>query len=320
MRPMGVSKFLAPIAICVLCVSACTANAPGSPRSGPVATVASHAPGLNSSGSPLCPPTYSTAPRGPLKPQVPSPPTADGTAGRLVPASVPTSAVLCRYSVLRQEPSTLEGQVELSGLDAVPGDLALPAKLPGESHACTAVGGPSTPYLLRLDYPSGTVWVGSHDEVNACVDTTNGAFTSSIYIGRDLAASYVAHRWQQATHLGAGALACYERVGRAGQEHVLVPPGAVRISVCRDSSELAPVTEPERIRNIVRLLNAPSATPSKSGCQGTVTHSRRLLFEYRSGRNVVLDVLQGCSPAAYTNSLAINLTGKETAKLLRLTG
>ncbi len=223
--------------------------------------------------------------------------------------------LLCRYE--QDPPPTdpppsgyvpvfrLSGSRGIDGLHAAAQALQVPPQVPGESHACTAMGGPSFPFLARLTYDNRTVWLATHSDVNGCANVTNGSTTSQVYLGGDFQASYDASTWTPSRR-GAGG-ACWAATGRYGQHERLVPHQPVRIRVCKDQDELEPVTAPERIRHVMRLLNAPKPIASQNSCQGEVTNSRRLLFEYPSGRSVDVEVLQGCEPNVFQSSLSEQL-------------
>jgi hypothetical protein len=173
-----------------------------------------------------CPAVLDNLPGRP--PTVPAPPPV-GWHGALVPGQAPVAAAICRYSDAsafsgaatgREPPEqvALESERQLTGgLDDVVSDLSVPAGT--EVGGCTLVGGPIVPYLLRLTYPTGTVWVGSRSDLNSCELVTNGAFTSAVYVG-------TSRRLVRGRRLGPDAAggrrpptaARSAPVGRAGQE------------------------------------------------------------------------------------------------------
>ena len=266
-----------------------------------------------SPSAPECPGTFDGRE---LKPAVPAPPSAPDSEGRLVPETQPRSVAICRYSGVQDAPSSLEGTRHLRDFTGIADDLQLPAVVPGEGRACTLIGSVHVPYLVRLQYPSGIVWVSTYSDANGCQDTGNGTFTSKVYIGDDVASSYDAGRWTHAPKRGGNP--CFERVGRAGQERTLLPEGAVRIRICNSAQELPPIADERTIAELTRLLNAQQTEPSHGGCEGPTSRSRELLVEYASGRAVAMHVLDGCRPNTFTSSLATQLAADEMARLFEL--
>ena len=255
----------------------------------------------------------------------PTPPHATSLPDkRLVPDEVPRSMLLCRYEQVPAPtfppPSgyvpvfRLSGSRSIEGLGQAAGDLQVPPMVQGETHACTLVGGTPFPFLARIEYDARTVWLATSTDINSCADITNGSTTSHSYLGGDFQASYDAGTWTRYRRRGT-APACYDAAGRFGQHRQLVPDEPVRIRMCKDQVELQPVTDPDRIARVLQLLNKPKTTASRSGCEGTVTHQRQLLFEYRSGRSVAVDVLQGCRPDVFSSSLSEQLTDPDVQTL-----
>ena len=265
--------------------------------------------------APACPATLDARD---LRPVVPARPTAAGAEDRMVPEGLPDSVTICRYSGVAAGPSSLEGSRDLAVFDTVADDLHLPAAIDGEGRACTLIGGVHVPYLVRLQYPSGTVWVSTYSEPNGCQDTGNGAFTSKVYVGGDVAASYDAGRWTRAPSRSDNP--CFDRVGRAGQERALLPDGATSIRVCTNDGQRATVSDQSTIAEITELLNRQQTRPSSGGCEGSTRRSRELLAQYPAGRSVALHVLEGCEPNAFTSSLAAQLSPADMDALLALVG
>lgn len=138
-----------------------------------------------------CPAAYDTAAP---QPWVPAPPVTE-TAGRLAPDADPVEVVLCRYAPVTTGPAALDGPPVRIGSDLlrVRTDLQVPAKT-ASGRACSPEG-PRTPYLARLTYADGDLWVASTDTANGCADTGNGVFVSGSARGEQLAASYDAGAW-----------------------------------------------------------------------------------------------------------------------------
>ncbi len=138
-----------------------------------------------------CPAAYDTAAP---QPWVPARPGTD-TAGRLAPDADPVEVVLCRYAPVTTGPAPLDGPPVRIGSDLtrVRTDLQVPAKT-GDSRACTPEGD-RVPYLARLTYADGDLWVASTATANGCAETGNGVFVSGSSRGEQLAASYDAEEW-----------------------------------------------------------------------------------------------------------------------------
>ncbi len=60
---------------------------------------------------------------------------------------------------------------------------------------CTLMGGERINYLVRFDYADGQrVWLTTAKEVNRCVVTRNGEFSTPAYVGEAVAAAYTRGR------------------------------------------------------------------------------------------------------------------------------
>lgn len=138
-----------------------------------------------------CPATYDTVAPQPWVPALPG----TETEGRLAPDADPVEVVLCRYAAPAAGPAPLDGPpVRITAdLLRVRTDLQVPPK-PGGARACTPEG-PRVPYLARLTYADGDLWVASAATANGCADTGNGVFVSGSSRGAQLAASYDAGAW-----------------------------------------------------------------------------------------------------------------------------
>lgn len=206
-------------------------SAPSSPADGPAEAAAGQAPDQgaaaqadtvpegardHSSSVLTCPTSvpWSSDPavRSVPVPAVPEFPGGQDADSRLVPTEVPTAAIVCTFAsdeeALTSGPtagpgvptsSRLTGATSLTGdLAAIPADLAtLPRAInPRAERVCTAMAGPTTPYLLGLRYANGAItWVGSPADPNGCSETTNGRFTSPTSIGDRLARALQAGSW-----------------------------------------------------------------------------------------------------------------------------
>lgn len=161
------------------------------PTSGPSAGRTGAPPAVPPADAEPCPATYDTAAS---QPWVPAPPRTE-TAGRLAPDADPVEVVLCRYAPVTTGPAALDGAPVRIGSELlqVRTDLQVPPRT-GDSRACTPEG-PRVPYLARLTYADGDLWVASADTANGCADTGNGVFVSGSSRGEQLAASYDAGAW-----------------------------------------------------------------------------------------------------------------------------
>lgn len=173
--------------------------------SGPVSPTAAPSSPAPSSPAPSEPAALDGCPasfRASATPWVPAPPTTE-TPGRLVPDADPVTAVVCRYQPLASGtptsgagPAALVGEVPLaSGLDRVRLDLAASPPAAGPPPTCPAAGGPRVPYLLRLDYADGSLWVSSVQDPGSCAASGNGVFVTGTHLGGVLARSYDAAAW-----------------------------------------------------------------------------------------------------------------------------
>lgn len=273
-------------------------------------------------------------------PAVPAPPPAD-FAGSLVPDQVPTAVTICRYAdtspgsgsaSASSEPDGLQGERELlGGLENLPADLAVPAGL--EIGLCTAIGGAVIPYLVRLTYPAGTVWLSTMSEVNGCSLVSNGEFTSPVYVAGQVARSYDAGSWVPDAPRDGGPTpsACGSTPsGRAGAERDLVPAGWTGLSLCEGSGSAQtsrPVSD-DRAGAVTDLLNALDSEPGEGGfgascsdqlkVEGDDDRSRSLHWRYPTGRDVVVVPFIGCDPPLGNGSLSADATAEQQEELLRL--
>lgn len=229
------------------------------------------------------------------QPWVPQPPSTQ-TGGRLVPDADPAEAMVCRY--------TPEGALEDSvpvrgGLDRIRHDLLLPEKRPGQERVCTLIGSAQVPYLLRLSYPDGDLWLSGTEDANSCRDTGNGAFVTPAYLGGRMAQAYDSGTWPPApaaTGCTAGG------TGRAGQEDVLVPPGWQSLAVCSGSDTPREVPR-EQAETVVALLLELDIAPGSNSCSGTAIGTYNLLLRYEQGPPVAIWFAPGCEPSVHNGSL-----------------
>lgn len=284
-----------------------------------------------------CPAVLDTSPGGP--PAVPAPPPA-GLSGALVPGEFPIAVAVCRYTDAGAfgptgdgeppEQVALDGERELTrGLEQLPYDLAVPAGT--EVGGCRLVGGPLVPYLMRLTYPAGTVWVATRSDLNSCELVTNGAFTSAVYVGDQVAASFDAGAWVAEPSIddGPGGACPFGPAGRAGQETELVPAGWTTLTVCvQDGTGPAPSRiSDDRAEAVADLLNALPTEPGGgfgASCDqrlevpGDDDRTRFLRWTYPNGRAVLVIPFIGCDAPLANGSLSADATAEQQAELLAL--
>ena len=174
--------------------AAATLGPTGSPATGPVTDPSADPAAVPPADAQPCPAEYDTATP---QPWVPAPPGTE-TEGRLAPDADPVEVVLCRYAAVTTGPAALDGPPVRIGVDLqrVRTDLQVPPKA-ADNRACTPED-PRVPYLARLTYPDGDLWVSSTDTANGCADIGNGVFVSGSSRGAQLAASYDAGAWVSA--------------------------------------------------------------------------------------------------------------------------
>jgi hypothetical protein len=125
----------------------------------------------------------------------PAVPLAPVRAERLAPLERPTDLVVCRYRGTTVLQLTGSRRVA-TGLANAGAQLAGSRRLTGGPVNCTEIGGPRTPYLIALRYPSGPLWVTTAYDANGCEVASNGSFTSNAYIGRDADQAFATGVWR----------------------------------------------------------------------------------------------------------------------------
>ncbi|MBI4939269.1 MAG: hypothetical protein HY830_00810 [Actinobacteria bacterium] len=286
-----------------------------------------------------CPPVY-----GDGDPWVPGSPSVPDGGDRLVPQAVPQRALLCRYAPAEDADfrggatasagPALDGSVVLVGpLDTLAGDLTwLPEERLGAPYACTAIGGPTTRFLLGLTYPDGVVWVAGNEDPNSCDRSWNGRFATGTNLGRQLAATFDAKTWVggQAWVVGYSAEAgpCWSpRSGRLGQGRDLVPAGATSLRVCRqDVAGTTPTwtsVEPAEYHRLHGLLDDQRTSPGDSSCSmldpdAPARTTYELRFDYPAGPPVVVRVDPSCRPAVMSGDREADDAGPLVPEIERL--
>lgn len=253
------------------------------------------------------------------QPWVPAPPMA-AAEDRLVPDADPVEAVVCRYRALGGEADELgadsgglEGEVRLEGgLSRVRTDLLWPAEVEGSQRVCTTTGGSLTPYLVRLRYPGGVVWLSTVQEANGCSPTGNGAFVSAVPSADHWAQAYGSASWP-----APGADPCRTRTGRSGEERSLVPHGWTTLLVCGEDGSRREVGA-DRAGRIADLLDRVQTRPGTNACSGQPTIVERLVFTHAEGPPAVVTYMPGCEPSVGNGSLSASLTPEQSDVLAAL--
>ncbi|HRW19458.1 MAG TPA: hypothetical protein P5181_11495 [Dermatophilaceae bacterium] len=316
---------------------------PGSERAGatpaavPSAKPVGGAPGASASAFPTtvapgsdCPTAVPTAPQGSWT-TVPAPPAVPGATGSLVPSGTPRAAYVCRYP----QPSLTPGvdpqpapTVPRSGAVAVAGDLtrlvadlALVDRGPA-TRACTDMAGPSTYYLLALDYPQGRVWVAAELEVNGCGQAGNGAFTARADLAPSLEAAYRDGRWPGLVGRVVDASCGGPGMTRVGTASQLVPGQVQGVRVCRfDGSTLQSrdLTD-NAAKAVIDALRTAATRRGDGSCQGPSRESLVILLRYAAGPPVLVHIELGCRPEVLGDQLVADDGSAVVAAIRAATG
>lgn len=239
---------------------------------------------------------------------------------RLTPQNIPTAALMCAYAgdntYDKQSGWKLSRQRALrAGFDRLGAELAWqPRRRTDQSIACTTAGGKQTNYLLRLSYPDGTgMWVSVTDEVNSCVDSSNGDFVSWGSVGLNATRAFRSGQWPKP----AAATCQAAHVGRLGQETTMVPPGSTSVTICTEDGPGRTYTS--GYGDLVAALNGLPTTLSTRGCGPSPEGPdafHRLIFSYPQGPGVSISILTGCLPEVDNLSLQSH-SAKTILPLLR---
>ncbi|MEV5888003.1 hypothetical protein [Nonomuraea fuscirosea] len=253
----------------------------------------------------------------------------DGVEDSLVPGT-PTSALICAYPGQNSNPGgeSLAGTRILTDLaKSMAYDLGyLPVTTDRVEKACTLVGGLATNYLIRFAYPGGqALWVGSAEEVNSCVTTTNGTVVSNSYIGRSITAAYRTGTWALLQPKDP----CDPATGRRGQNEQMVPDGAIKVLVCRDEQSGSPTPRPshglehgeQQARELAAELNSLQAEPGGNTCRevgGGRQEMFLLHFGYEEGPPAWVRILSRCRPSVNNGVLVGELDDALLDRVRRL--
>ncbi|GAA5038074.1 hypothetical protein GCM10023259_002270 [Thermocatellispora tengchongensis] len=252
---------------------------------------------------------------------------AGGAGESLVPGE-PEAAMICAYpgDTARTGGERLAGSriIPAEGARAIARDLGyLPAARVAPTGPCTLIGGPMTNYLIRFAYPDGdALWIGTAEEPNQCVNTTNGTLTSRSYVGSHVTAAYRTGVWRPVRSEDP----CRETTGRRGQDERMVPGEPVSVIVCgRPASHGARPPRSEHgapaATALAAALNSPPVRRSENMCQGIPDAKPRefqLVFGYADGPPALVRVSTGCTPGVDNGLLQAELHDTVRAHLERL--
>ncbi|MDT4916700.1 MAG: hypothetical protein QOH89_1400 [Pseudonocardiales bacterium] len=249
-----------------------------------------------------CPAEYDTDAGGPWVPG--DPVGVDGNA-RMVPDETPTTVRVCAY--------LHDGDGALTGDRVVDGNLAQVTQtltwLPGgdaSSFPCaTDLGGTNgRNYLIGLSYPDGRVWVSAPG--GDCVGASNGDFRTMTNLSAFADTAYSTGTWNPTAGRPAHPDPCVQDSGRLGQDRTFVPATPTTLAICADHVQLdADFDAAPFAAALNRLPTKPDvgayACAQAAGGMPTVYTLR---FGYAIGPDVVVQILDGCTPAVSNRSLA----------------
>ncbi|WP_329424167.1 hypothetical protein OG339_27660 [Streptosporangium sp. NBC_01495] len=246
---------------------------------------------------------------------VPAATDLDGAGESLVPGE-PLSAMICAYPGDSTRPGgeRLAGSRILTGeAGAIAHDLGyLPVTTDDPGGPCTQAGGAMTNYLIRFAYPRGeALWVGSAEEVNSCVTTTNGTVGTRSYVGRDITVAYRTGTWSPVRPDDP----CHGPTGRRGQNERMVPGEPVSVLVCGQPTSYdgrSPRLEHGRqtAEALAATLNSLDTWTSEKVCRrtgGTRDGDLRVLFGYPDGPPADVRVSPSCDPGVDNGLLQADL-------------
>ncbi|WP_344890036.1 hypothetical protein [Nonomuraea antimicrobica] len=253
----------------------------------------------------------------------------EGAADSLVPGS-PVGALICAYPGENAQPGhfPLAGSRTLTGqATAMAHDLGyLPVTAERVDRACTLVGGKMTNYLVRFAYPDGqALWVGTAEEPNSCVTTTNGTVNTPSYVGPSVSAVYRTGTWRLVQRDDP----CGPTLGRRGQNEQMVPEGPVKVRVCRQVPVAGSTPRPaagaehgeQEARDLAEALNSLGAEPGGNTCQGLSGAPREMFylhFGYAQGPPAWVRIQPGCRPSVNNGLLVGDLADGVLDRVVRL--
>ncbi|WP_440104496.1 hypothetical protein [Streptosporangium sp. H16] len=176
----------------------------------------------------------------------------------------------------------------------------------------------------RFAYPRGeALWVGSAEEVNSCVTTTNGTVGSRSYVGRDITAAYRTGTWSPTPPDDP----CRGFPGRRGQNERMVPGEPVSVLICGRATYDRPSPRLEHggptAAALAATLNSLDTLPSENVCRGgggggAQDDTLLLLFGYPEGPPAAVRVLTACDPGVNNGLLQANLNANARDQVKRL--
>ena len=290
---------------CLLLVISCTAEVP---RAVPASTTTAPS---DAAGPLPCPGAYRVgAPGEPFTGWVPAAPSM-ATGGRLVPAELPDSVVVCAYQ--SATPVTPLRTVLRGDLRAVTAQLAkLPQSTTASDECLTYLAlSDSQNYLIGLRFGSDVVWVSAPG--NHCLGSMNGRDSSPVNLRADAQQAYRTGYWDSDPAVTAR---CDAAVTRDGHSEPLVPDGPSRVTICQGSAgepvrayqyDSRPATTLTGLDSLTSMLKPYAAALAPIGCTGSAANGGLLLiFSYPARADVVLAATPTC-----TNHLPVSKSSRD---------
>lgn len=274
----------------------------------PTASQKSPAPAHHSAASNTsadCPAQYDTAASDPW---VPDGPEGVDAASRMVPDETPTSVRVCAY--LHGDDGALTGDRALQGdLDAVTQTLTwLPRGTNSFPCAAYLAVTDGDNYLIGLSYADGRVWVAAPG--NHCDGASNGEFRTTMNLMAFADAAYTSGRWDPNAGQPAHPSPCsMSDAGRLGQDQTFVPDAPRGLTICAGpdgQDEIGSNFNPAPFAAVLNHLTTTADTGAYDCAQagGTPRNVYNLRFSYLEGPDVVVQILDGCTPAVVNHNLA----------------
>lgn len=256
---------------------------------------------------------------------VPAAADIDGVEESLVPGS-PVKALICAYPGNYVHPAgeRLTGSRTMTDQTAAMArDLGyFPVTTARVDRPCTGMAGTMINYLIRFAYSDGrALWVGSAEEANHCVRTTNGTVGGIAYVGSAITTAYQDGVWRPVMPDDP----CQGSGDRRGQDELMVPGRPGRLTVCRDATYTRPPYRKRHGRDIARALaatlNSLDTVPSANSCQSNGgAHERgiRLIFDYPEGPAAAVRITLDCVRAVDNGLLQAHLDDRVRDQIRRL--